>query len=342
MPAHTKDDDVGRLLLSDGSLLTEVDRLGNAEADRLAKLGAQSHRVPKAVRECIKEHHQLVERTARWIARATWAAGHQTVRPLRDTDASRAAAVAAARQRAQERGSCDRRGRSSKVVELRPVALGGHSLRHGGVYWSCKRCKARSKQYSKLAPQVCTGSAMLRWAEKAQTLTGTGIGDGGGHSRVLSGDLVWCARCGAYAQSVAKGLSKPCPGRIQGAWRRGGLLGQLKVLQSGRHPKTFEQLPRPIPESMWRSADASDDPGGDDVTLAQLLHTDLRPPQHPESSGERRTALFARIRAKEAASKVSGESSRPEDDRTGSETRRRIVAKRSPPWCNDALAKRRK
>jgi hypothetical protein len=241
----------------------------------------------------------LVEQTARWIARATCAAGHQTVRPLRDTESSRAAA----RTRAQENVSPNRRGRSVKVAVPRPVALGGHNLRYEVGCWSCTRCKARTKQYSKLAPKICPGSAALRWAEKAQILAAGG--SGGSHSRVLSGELMWCTRCGAYANSSAKGLSKPCPGRFQGKVR-GGLPGQLKVLQSGRHPTTFMKLPEPIPEPAWLADGVRDGFGGVERETLRFLRTDWVAPQHQMDSAERESALLQRIRAKEAANKGSG------------------------------------
>ena len=96
MPAHTKVTDVGRLYLGDGSTLTDLDRKGNGEADRLAKLAVKAHRVPKVVRDSIKQRNELVDGTARWVARVTYAAGHQTVEPYRETEASKAAALAAA------------------------------------------------------------------------------------------------------------------------------------------------------------------------------------------------------------------------------------------------------
>ena len=46
MPAHTAQWQVGKTRKGNGAKLTEGDRNGNEEADRLAKLGAQSHRVP--------------------------------------------------------------------------------------------------------------------------------------------------------------------------------------------------------------------------------------------------------------------------------------------------------
>ena len=46
MPAHALVCDVGKLQLSNGHALTAADRRGNAEADRLAKEAAKTHRFP--------------------------------------------------------------------------------------------------------------------------------------------------------------------------------------------------------------------------------------------------------------------------------------------------------
>jgi hypothetical protein len=46
MPAHTDPDDVGHLLLSDGTALTVTDRKANGEADLLAKMAEAELRVP--------------------------------------------------------------------------------------------------------------------------------------------------------------------------------------------------------------------------------------------------------------------------------------------------------
>ena len=65
MPAHTKEKDIGRAQLSDGSLLTAADRAGNELADTLAKRGADSHRLPAAVLDAVLSR----ERLAVWAAR---------------------------------------------------------------------------------------------------------------------------------------------------------------------------------------------------------------------------------------------------------------------------------
>ena len=46
MPAHTAKWQVGKARKGNGAKLSERDRNGNEEADRLAKLGAKFHRVP--------------------------------------------------------------------------------------------------------------------------------------------------------------------------------------------------------------------------------------------------------------------------------------------------------
>ena len=51
MPAHCGEDAAGCKHKGDGSPLTISDIRGNQEADRLAKLAAESHRVPEAIRE---------------------------------------------------------------------------------------------------------------------------------------------------------------------------------------------------------------------------------------------------------------------------------------------------
>lgn len=60
MPAHCPATSVGVARLSNGHFLTEVDRIGNAHADRLAQQGAELHRVPAAVRKEISDREAAV------------------------------------------------------------------------------------------------------------------------------------------------------------------------------------------------------------------------------------------------------------------------------------------
>lgn len=259
MPAHTSEDDVGIARLGDGSLLTAIDRAANAEADLLAKAAVELHRVPQQVRTEIRKRDELVTLTARLVARITYEAGHQTLPPQRDTDASRATAAAAARMRQQ--AAHEQLPRDVVVVAPRPLLLGGHALVAIVGGWTCLVCKARSKHWRLLAPGRCGGSAALRWATLAQTLAANGLHDGGGHSRVLSGDVLWCQRCGAYAEAKASCLAMPCTGTPVGRWvdgharwRSHGRTWQLYCLRRGRHPRRPGALPAPVHEACWHSA----------------------------------------------------------------------------------------
>ena len=89
----------------------------------------------------------------------------------------------------------------------------------------------------------------------AADLAENGHIDGGGHRRMLSGSVVWCAVCGAYATERAKGLSLPCPGQpVRGSG--GGRAQQRDALRSGRHPKSGEHIGPPCPEPGWAGAEA--------------------------------------------------------------------------------------
>ena len=142
MPAHTSEDDIGIALLGDGSRLSKVDRDSNAETDRLAKEAVKEHRVPKVIRDQLKRQDALTEATARWVARATHAAGHQKSMPFRDTEASRQMAAIAAQRRAKLRADGGRPRRNATTV--RPVALGGHRLHRDAGVWTCACCRKRS------------------------------------------------------------------------------------------------------------------------------------------------------------------------------------------------------
>ena len=67
---------------------------------------------------------------------------------------------------------------------------------------------------------------------------------------MLSADVVWCDRCGAYATVVSKGLTAECPG-MPSHWKGGGRPQQLAALRAGRHPKTGAYIGAPCPEPRW-------------------------------------------------------------------------------------------
>ena len=77
-----------------------------------------------------------------------------------------------------------------------------------------------------------------------------GATDGGGHTRMISGDVIWCGVCGAYADLRVSGLTEACTGKHTGPWSGGGKRGQLSSLRKNRRPKNRSQLPPAISESL--------------------------------------------------------------------------------------------
>ena len=71
---------------------------------------------------------------------------------------------------------------------------------------------------------------MKRWAAAAEAVGGHGIA-GGGHIKLLTGTVVWCWRCGAYADRHAKLLAAPCRGVLRGMMRV-----SWKLLLENLHP----------------------------------------------------------------------------------------------------------
>ena len=66
---------------------------------------------------------------------------------------------------------------------------------------------------------------------------------------MISGDVIWCCVCGAYADLKVSGLTTECTDKHTGTWKGGGKRGQLNDLRKNRHPRNKSQLPAPIPES---------------------------------------------------------------------------------------------
>ena len=64
---------------------------------------------------------------------------------------------------------------------------------------------------------------------------------------MLAGELVWCLKCGCYGESRGKGLATICRGKPTD-FKGGGLAGQLRYLQAGKHPTTFEDMPPSVDE----------------------------------------------------------------------------------------------
>ena len=214
MPAHTTEASVGVAELGDGTKLTALDRRGNAHADRLAKQGASTHRVPESIRNRLKQQRQLVKKTVQWIGLASHEANNQTEPPHRDTTANKAATRRAKKERAQARAAAlaARALEPKRPVRIaaRPWELGGHAIdasQQGG--WRCRVCRTHAAKWNDIASKRCKGSAAAAWAQAAAALSESGRQLGANHHRMLSGDTIWCFKCGAYGGGRAIALRQP-------------------------------------------------------------------------------------------------------------------------------------
>jgi hypothetical protein len=218
IPAHTSESDVGVKVIGNGQTLTAIDREANSLADKLAKLAVEEHRVPPNVRSAFGKHFKLQEELVRWIGLVGYLANHSEGTPTRDTEASRKAGLAAAAARRGLRSGGEKRRRATVVA--RPVALGGHRLTLADSNrWNCSVCKRSSKRWAALAPGQCTGSVAKRLAARVKTIVDAGGSLGTGHSFWLSGTVLWCSTCGAFAEGCGTmALARPCTGkRIKGS-----------------------------------------------------------------------------------------------------------------------------
>ena len=75
---------------------------------------------------------------------------------------------------------------------------------------------------------------------------------------MLSGELVWCLKCGAYGNGKAVALRQPCTGNPRASWSEGSIIHNttgrainLWLLKASRHPESRFPLPPAVPEHNW-------------------------------------------------------------------------------------------
>lgn len=218
-------------------------------ADKLAKLAVNEHRMPKQIRIAMRNHEALQNVTALWVATATLRANSAETKSQRDAEASREVALELRRLR----GSKAKKVRQKPAVTLRPVALGGHRLRWFHQRWQCSLCREWSAKRASTAAKTCNGSVTMKWAAKARVLVVSGSAVGSGHHFVLSGEVLWCRECGAFAERHAMALAEPWPtsahteqAELLAQDGRNGRRSQLKRLREGVHLKTRCPLSPPV------------------------------------------------------------------------------------------------
>ena len=65
--------------------------------------------------------------------------------------------------------------------------------------WRCRICRCMSSTKAKLDEKKCKGAVANKWEELAATAAAVAEKDTDGHTRVYSGEVVWCSTCGVYA-----------------------------------------------------------------------------------------------------------------------------------------------
>lgn len=167
-----------------------VDRAANAEADRLAKAAARSHRLPKPVRDDLQRHGSFVVGEPRWIGIAAAAANNQAQPQCRDSDALQ-------RKRRRPQGS-------STLTGTRRPRQGLHVPQLIDGRWRCLRCRRSAKIRAAMCASACSsfrGVASGRWAAKASSAAAAS------NRAVVPHKFVLLAR-GSGAWTAARTLSR--------------------------------------------------------------------------------------------------------------------------------------
>ena len=238
MPAHCSRTMVGVAKKSDGTVLTQIDLELNSLADWLAKSAVGFHRVPVETRDRVMLQERVALDLAKWVGIVTFSANHFEGSIKRDSQASKGSGT----KHAPGVGAAKLNRVRSRT---RAPALGGHTIVFRSCGFLCTTCRKRSKKPS-FAREKCSGSAVQLWASRAFELAKAGSFEGKGHTRAISGDVVWCTVCGLYSEKRTRGIAKPCDGPPRA--QSGGRASQLACLRQGLHPRTRVPLPEPILE----------------------------------------------------------------------------------------------
>ena len=211
MPAHKSTTHVGVLALSNGALPTAADVKGNDGVGIHAKAAVEEHRVSRAEVQERGTGSKVAKERDKWLARVTTLPCSVPNYPFSDSEATIWRSDEAKRQKL---------GQPSLLKRGRPVVLAQSDMGYkpvktpqiGGARSGCRctTCRDLASTKEKLTRRRCRGRARWETQPAAARLDTPEQGDG--HTRVYSGDVVWCSTCGAYAGSKANGM---------GAQRRG-------------------------------------------------------------------------------------------------------------------------
>ena len=168
MPAHTAKWQVGKCRKSDGAKLTEEDRLGNAEADLLAKKGANTHRLPRWLRLRVETAERVALRAALQLGITTHAANNVVTaeykadgtvgsRTLRDSSG-------------MPKGSELRKAKTTPKVKTPKVkaAKSTREARAGtrGTSKEGQKARGRTKRKASEEPQAARANCSKEWTQR--------------------------------------------------------------------------------------------------------------------------------------------------------------------------------
>ena len=151
------------------------------------------------------------------MARATWAANNCEDPPFRDSEACQWRAAAFKKEMRAKRaaeGQMKEGGQGSLSQDDLPD-MRGHDpvkvLQLSGIRsgWRCRVCRKISSKKQLLVSRPCTGCPIAKCGcieqdseEEAPTTQSQQ------HKKMLSGPVLWCNRCGVYADQKSKGLKR--------------------------------------------------------------------------------------------------------------------------------------
>ena len=156
---------------------------------------------------------------------------------------------------------------------------------------------------------------MKRLSEGCRTIRNNSRGPIGtgtrSHAVMKSGDILWCGKCGCFAETRANGLAGDCPGLPPAQLGSGGRKAQLTRLRNGLRPVTMGRLPT----ATWANGDPLQGEGKYSrlkVKIGQAVDPDFRvyvpmdwpsaePDKDGKAAGEKARLMRGRIKLKEAS-----------------------------------------
>ena len=190
--------------------------IGNWIADAVAKAGAKHRQVNEAIREAYSSEFRRYKELAKLAG--TVMVNCAKERPW-------------AKEGKRWITVREEQGITQDVAKHIFITVGKHLARCA----NCPQVANTAMSVRRMRCLPCKGSLEGRAAK--------------GHLLMRSSDIIgsklgiiWCRRCGSYAESVPKGLSKPCVGEAGRAGTR-----NIKLLTEGWHPRTWRKLQAPVP-----------------------------------------------------------------------------------------------